>query len=246
MGKLWDNMRAFWNDLGDMFVDPGKLAQLGVSDLEKAIRRAKDAAAPVVGRPVALRAEVVTLERTEKALDTKIRNLLALPDGKGIPLARDCAAKMVDVKKALSERSNDLIDAEQTSSEWIAKIKLLERELNNRRTQADKLQADFEAARAETKLGKSMGAIDGTLGADKMSSYEARVNKEKARAAGYSMMTGLNLRIAEQQLLMEADVDALLASYGYCHQDEAPTTLNDVDELLAQYDIGSGEETASE
>ena len=241
MGKMWDNFRAFWNDLGDKFTDPGKLAQLNVVDLEKAIRRAKDAAAPVVGRPVALKAEVVTLERTEKALDEKIRNLLSLPDGKGIPLARDCAAKMVDVKKTLSESRDSLADVEKTSAEWLAKIKMLERELNNRRNQATKLQADFEAARAETALGKTMGAVDGVLGADKMSSYEARVNKEKARAAGYSAMSGLDSRIAEQQLLMDADVDALLASYGYTHQDEVETSLNDVDELLAQYNGDDGE-----
>jgi phage shock protein A len=243
MGKMWDNFRAFWNELGDKFTDPGKLAQLNVSDLEKAIRKAKDAAAPVVGRPVSLRAEVVALERSERTLDEKIKNLLALPEGKGVPLARDCAAKMVDVKRALTERRDDLADAEETSSAWIAKIKMLERELGKRRTQADKLQADHEAAKAETKLGKSMGAIDGALGADKMSSYEARVNKEKARAAGYSEMSGLNSRIAEQQLLLDADVDVLLTSYGFSNQNESQTSSDAVDELLAQYNTNSNDDT---
>jgi phage shock protein A len=236
MGKMLDNFRAFWNGLGDKFSNPGALAQLNVADLEKAIRRAKDAAAPVVGRPVALRAEVQTLERSEKQLDDRIRTLLKVPDGKGVPPARDLGARLVDVRRTLAERKADLEDAQQASQEWVQKIKMLERELAQRRTKANKIQADFEAARAETKLGKTMGAVDGQLGSDKMSSLEARVNKEKARAAGYSEMSGLNSRLAEEQLLVDADVDALLAEFGFQHPDEPQTCLDDIDKLLAEMD----------
>lgn len=240
MGKMFDNVRAFWDNLGDKFSDPGKLAQLNVSDLEKAIRKAKEAAAPVVGRPVSLKAEVTTLERTEKELDTKIRNLMALPDGKGIPMAREVGVKLIDVRATLKQKRDDFADAEAASKDWVSKIKMLERELAGRRNQANKLQADFEAARAETKLGKTMGAVDGALGADKMSSYEARVNKEKARAAGYSEMSGLNAKLAEQQLMVDADVDALLSEYAYTNK-EAEPSMNDVDKLLSEYDAnGNG------
>ena len=51
MGKMIDNFRAWWNSVADSLGDPGKLAQLSVADLEKAIRKAKEAAAPAIGRP---------------------------------------------------------------------------------------------------------------------------------------------------------------------------------------------------
>lgn len=209
---MFDNFRAFWNDLGDKFSDPGKLAQLSVADLEKGIIKAKDAAAVVVGRPVALSSKLKELEKTDQELTTKIKSLLKGGEA-GQTAARKYIDRQVIVRRELADVKTDFEDAKLASEEWKAKIRALENELYRRRNEANKLQAEFETAKAEQKLGKQMQNVDSLAGSDRFSSLKERVNKEKAKAAGYSAMSGLDERIADERLLADAESEALLNEY---------------------------------
>ncbi len=212
MGKMFDNFRAFWNELGDKFSDPGKLAQLSVADLEKAIVKAKDAAAIVVGRPVALNSKLKELEKSDQELTVKIKALIKTGEA-GQTAAKKYVERQVSVRRELSETRADFDDAKLAADEWKAKIRALENELFRRRNEANKLQADYETAKAEQKLGKQMQNLDSLTGSDKFSALKERVNKEKAKAAGYSAMSGLDDRLAEDKLLADAETDALMAEY---------------------------------
>ena len=212
MGKMLDNFRAWWNGVADSLGDPGKLAQLSVADLEKAIVKAKDAAAPVVGRPVALESKLKDLNKTDKELTTKITSLISTGD-EGQAAARKYVERQVAVRKEIAEATEEYADAKAASEQWQDKIRVLETELYARRNQADRLQMEYETAKAEQRLGKQMASADSIAGTDVMSGAKAKVEREKAKAAGYSAMSGLSEKAAEEKLLRDAETDALLQSY---------------------------------
>lgn len=212
MGKMLDNFRAWWNSVADSIGDPGKLAQLSVADLEKAIVKAKDAAAPVVGRPVALESKLKDLNKTDKELTTKITALVSTGD-EGKEAARKYVERQVAVRKEIAEVTEEYADAKAASEQWQDKIRVLETELYSRRSEADRLQMEYETAKAEQKLGKQMASADSLAGTDVMSGARAKVEREKAKAAGYSAMSGLSDKAAEEKLLRDAETDALMQSY---------------------------------
>lgn len=198
--------------MADSLGDPGKLAQLSVADLEKAIVKAKDAAAPVVGRPVALESKLRDLGRTDKELTTKITSLISTGD-EGQTAARKYVERQVAVRKEIAEVTEEYADAKAASEQWQDKIRVLETELATRRSQADRLQMEYETAKAEQRLGKQMASADSIAGTDVMSGAKQKVEREKAKAAGYSAMSGLLDKAAEEKLLRDAETDALLQSY---------------------------------
>lgn len=212
MGNMLDNFRAWWNGLADNFSDPGKLAQLSVADLEKAIIKAKDAAAPVVGRPVALESRLRDLGKTDKELTTKITSLISAGD-EGKEAARKYVERQVAIRKEISEVTEEYADAKAASEQWQDKIRVLENELYSRRNQADRLQMEYETAKAEQRLGKQITSADSIAGTDIMSGAKSKVEREKAKAAGYSAMSGLSEKAAEEKLLRDAETDALMQSY---------------------------------
>jgi phage shock protein A len=210
MGKMLDNARAWWNSLADNLGDPGKLAQLSVADLEKAIRKAKEAAAPVIGRPTVLESKLADLRQTDKELTTKITALL---QSGGKDAALKYIERQVAVRKEIETAQDDYEDIKAASDEWQAKIRALETQLYERRNAANKLQAQYETAKAEQSLGKQMQNLDGLLGSDQFSSIQARVDKERAKAAGYSAMSGLNDKVDDEKLIRDAQANALLDEY---------------------------------
>ncbi len=212
MGKMLDNFRAWWNSVADTFGDPGKLAQLSVADLEKAIRKAKEAAAPVIGAPVMLEGRLRDARKTDAELKDKITSLIKM-GVQGQVAARKYIERQVEVRKNITSIEEDLAEAKVTSEEWQAKIRVLENELYARREKANRLQADFETARAEQRLGQMMSTADSLSGSDTFSSLEARVNQEKAKAAGLSKMSGLSDRADDDRLLRDAQADELMKEY---------------------------------
>ena len=97
----------------------------------------------------------------------------------------------------------------------MSKIRALEHELYSRRNEANRLQAEYEVARAEQQLGRQMRTADSLagFGADSFSAVKARVEKEKAKAAGYSKMSGLSERAQEEQLISQYETDVLMLEY---------------------------------
>ena len=209
---MFDNIRSMWNSAADGLSDPGKLAQLSVADLEKSIRKAKETVAPLVGRPAVLAGKLKDLQNTDKELTEKIVALLKSgEDGK------ERARKHVDRQAALRKEIQSLQiqhdDAVELSAEWQGKIKQLELELSSRRNSADRLQAEYEIAKTEQVVGKQMQNANGLLGADTFSRVQAKVDKEKAKAAGYSAMSGLNDHALDEKLIRESEADTLMAAY---------------------------------
>ena len=212
MGKMLDNFRAWWNSVSDSLGDPGKLAQLSVADLEKAIRKAKEAAAPVIGRPAALESSVKDLQKTDKELTDRITSLIQ-SGAEGQEAAKKYVERQVEVRKQLEDVRDEYEDASAASTEWQHKIKVLENELYSRRNEANRLQADYETAKAEQELGRQMQNVDSISGSDSFSSIKARVDKEKAKAAGYSAMSGLSDKAKEDRLIADNETDALMKEY---------------------------------
>lgn len=214
MGKMLDNFRAWWNSVADALGDPGKLAQLSVADLERAVRKAKEAAAPVIGRPAALEDTVKDLEKADQELTARIIALINSGD-EGQEAARKYIGRQVAVRKQLAETREALTDATAAAAEWHDKIRVLEHELYARRHEANRLQAEYEAARAEAQLGRQLRTADSLAGAgtDAFNAAKARVEKEKARAAGYSAMSGLSDRAKEDKLISQYETDQLLIEY---------------------------------
>ena len=93
MGKMLDNFRAWWNSVADALGDPGKLAQLSVADLERAVLKAKEAAAPVVGRPEALEDSIEDLTEVDAVLTSRIVALINSGD-----VGQEAARKYVAVR----------------------------------------------------------------------------------------------------------------------------------------------------
>jgi len=214
MGKMMDSFRAWWNSIADSMGDPGKLAQLSVADLEAAVLRAKEAAAPVIGRPEALKDSVADLEEMDRALTWRITALVNSGEA-GQEAARRYVGQQVAVRKQLADTQAALADATEAASEWLARIRVLEHELYARRNDADRLQAEFASARAEQQLGRQLRTADSLAGtgADTFSLLKARVEKEKARAAGYAKMSGLSERADEEQLISRYETDQLMLEY---------------------------------
>jgi phage shock protein A len=214
MGKMLDNFRAWWNSVADALGDPGKLAQLSVADLERAVRKAKEAAAPVIGRPEALADTVKELEKNDEELSARIIALLnSGPEGE--EAARKYVGRQVAVRKQLADTKESLADASAAASEWHDKIRVLEHELYSRRNEANRLQAEYEVARAEQQLGRQLQTADSLAdaGSDKFNSVKARVEREKAKAAGYSAMSGLSDRAKEEKLISQYETDELMKEY---------------------------------
>jgi phage shock protein A len=209
---MLDNFRAWWNSVADSLGDPGKLAQLSVADLERAIRRAKEAAAAVIGRPAALEDSIEDLQKTDEELTHRITVLIS-SGGEGQEAARKYVARQVMVRKQLVQTKEELADASAAASEWHDKIRVLEHQLYTRRNEANRLQAEYETARAEQQLGRELREADSILGSDKFSSIKARVDTEKARAAGYSAMSGLSDKAKEEKLISDFETDALMKQY---------------------------------
>ncbi len=212
MGKMVDVFRSWWNSVADSLGDPGKLAQLSVADLEKSIRKAKEAAAPVVGAPVAIEGRLKDANQTDAELTAKVTALIRT-GAEGQQAARKYIERQVEVRKNITQLTVDLDDARTAAAEWQAKIRVLENELFLRREKANRLQADYQTAKAEQQLGKMMQTADSLAGSDTFSSLEARVNQEKARAAGYSQMSGLTDKARDEQLVREAETDNLMQEY---------------------------------
>jgi len=212
MGKMLDNFRAWWNSVSDSLGDPGKLAQLSVADLERAVRRAKEAAAVVIGRPAALQDSIKDLERSDQELTQRITALINSGE-EGQEAARRQVARQVIVRKQLAQMQEELADSSAAASEWHEKIRALEHELYTRRIEANRLQAEYETARAEQQLGRQLSRADALAGTDSLSSVRARVDQEKARAAGLSAMSGLSDRVQEQRLISKHDTDQLMQEY---------------------------------
>ncbi len=212
MGKMLDNFRAWWNSVADSLGDPGKLAQLSVADLERAIRKAKEAAAPIIGRPAALEDSVKDLEKTDEELTQRITALIAAGE-EGQEAARKYVTRQVVVRKQLEATREDFADATAAAAEWHDKIRVLEHELYNRRHEANRLQAEYETAKAEQRLGREMRRADAVYGSDNFSSIKARVDNEKAKAAGYSVMSGLSEKAKETRLIADFETDALMKEY---------------------------------
>ncbi len=212
MGKMLDNFRAWWNSVADSLGDPGKLAQLSVADLEKSIRRAKEAAAPVIGRPAALEGSVRELSKTDEELTSRITALLRSGD-EGREAAKKYIERQVAVRKQLTDTREEYADAKAAADAWQDKIRVLENALYTRRNEANRLQADFETAKAEQQLGRQFQNADSLAGSDNFSSIKARVDQEKAKAAGYSAMSGLSDKAKDDKLIRDAETDALMKEY---------------------------------
>lgn len=212
MGKMLDNVRALWNSLADGLTDPGKLAQLSVADLEKAIRQAKEAAAPIIGRPTVLESQLRETQSTDKELTNKIMALLKSGE-QGQEAAKKYIERQVVIRKEMEELKEDYEDSHEAAEEWQNKIRFLESELYSRRNAANKLQAEYETSKAEQVLGKQMQNVDSLMGSDTFSSAKARVEKEKAKAAGYSAMSGLSGKIADDKLIRDAEANSLMNEY---------------------------------
>jgi len=212
VGKMLDNFRAWWNSVADSLGDPGKLAQLSVADLERAVRRAKEAAAGVIGRPAALQDAIEDLEKSDGDLTHRITVLIS-SGAEGQEAARKYVQRQVMVRKQLAETREDLADATAAAAEWHDKIRVLEHQLYTRRHEANRLQAEYETARAEQQLGRQLRQADSILGSDKFSSIKARVDQEKAKAAGYSAMSGLSEKAKEERIISEFETEALMKQY---------------------------------
>ncbi len=212
MGKMLENFRAWWNSVADSLGDPGKLAQLSVADLERAVRKAKEAAAVVIGRPAALQDSIKDLEKSDQELTQRIIALVN-SGAEGQEAARKYVARQVLVRKQLAQMKEEHTDASAAASEWHEKIRVLEHELYARRIEANRLQAEYETAKAEQRLGQQLRTADSIAGTDNFSSVKARVDQEKAKAAGYSVMSGLTDKAKEQRLISDFETDALMKQY---------------------------------
>jgi phage shock protein A len=209
---MLDNFRAWWNSVADSLGDPGKLAQLSVADLERSVRKAKEAAAVVIGRPAALQDSIKDLEKADQELTQRIVALVN-SGAEGQEAARKHVARQVIVRKQLEQMREEHADAAAAASEWHEKIRVLEHELYARRIEANRLQAEYETAKAEQRLGQQMRRADSVAGSDSFSSVKARVDQEKAKAAGYSAMSGLTDRAKESKLISDFETDALMKQY---------------------------------
>jgi phage shock protein A len=212
MGKMFDNMRAKWNDISDKMSDPGKLAQLSVSDLEKAIAKSKEAAAPVIGSPVIMQKKLDELKKTDELLTTKIKALISSGE-EGKVAATKHIERQVEVRNSIAIAESDYLDAQETATAWQEKIRSLENELFSRRKAANSLEAKYATAKAEQNLGKHMQNIDSLTGSTSFDNLEAKVNKEQAKAAGYSKLSGLDDRLNEEKILKDVETQALLDEY---------------------------------
>lgn len=209
MGKMLDNFRAFWNNLGDALSDPAALAQLKVSDLEKAIAQAKDAAAPVIGRPPILKEQIRALEKRHKDTEEKI---IALLDSGREDLATPHANNLAQIESDLEDAKGELTEAETVADEWRNNIKVLEDQLVKSRSQANKMGAESKAADATIKLGKTMGKINAGSAGD-MSAIQAKIDQKKMKAAGYSDLNGMSAAAEEARVLRDAGASSILDRY---------------------------------
>ena len=213
MGKMFDNIRAKWNDTADKMSDPGKLAQLSVSDLEKSIEKAKESAAPLIGAPIIALKKLDDLKKTDADLTTKIKKLISSGE-EGKVAAKKYIERQVEVRNNIAKAEADYNQSVEVATMWQDKIRMLENELYSRRQTADSLQAQYNLAKAEQQLGKQMQDIDSILGgSNSMNSLEAKVNKEQAKAAGYAQLSGIDEKINEDKILKNAEADALFDEY---------------------------------
>ena len=212
MVRMLDNVRAFWNGLANDISNPAKLAQLSVADLEKSIRKAKEAAASVVGRPSVLEGKLKESEKIDQELTQKIMALIQSGEH-GKASATKYVERQVTVRKNLAALQEEYEEAKAASNEWQDKIRFLENELYARRHEANKLDAGYKTAKAEQALGKQMQNADSLMGSDQFSAAKAKIEQEKAKAAGYSAMSGLDSKIADEKLLRDAETDSLMTEY---------------------------------
>ena len=65
------------------------------------------------------------------------------------------------------------------------------------------------------QLGRQLQTADSLAdaGSDKFNAVKARVEKEKAKAAGYSAMSGLSDRAKEEKLISQYETDELMKEY---------------------------------
>lgn len=206
---MFDNIRAWWNDLSESMEDPVKLAKLQVADLEKALEKAKEEAAIVVGRPAGLRIEVSKLESMDADFSEKIPVILA----KDRELAKKYASKQAEVRRQLNEKRVELESAESVSKDWADRIEMLEKAISDKKRQSQALGARSAMANAETKLGKAMDKVGGILGDDNFSRFDEKIKIEEQKAAGYRQMSGMDDAMLERKILEEADAESLLAEY---------------------------------
>jgi phage shock protein A len=212
MGKMFNNVRAKWNDISDKMSDPGKLAQLSVYDLEKGIQKAKDAAAPVIGTPIILHKQLEELKLSDSELTVKIKKLIATGE-EGKISAKKYIERQVEVRNSITKSEVDYVNAKETADMWHDKIRTLENELFTRRKDADNLEAKYATAKAEQNLSKHMKNIDSLSSSSSFNSLESKVNKEQAKAYGMSQLSGLNDKINEEKIFKNSEVDALLDEY---------------------------------
>lgn len=212
MGKMFDNFRAFWNSTADSLSDPVKLAQLSVADLEKGISKAKEAAAPVIGSPIVLLKRLEDMKKTDEELTKKITTLISASE-EGKNAAIKYIERQVEVRKNIETLESEYNEANEASKMWQDKIRLLENELFNRRQAANSLEAKYATAKAEQKLGKTMKNVDSITSSSSFSALESRVEKEQAKAAGYSQLSGLNDKVNEEKILKDAETNSLLQQY---------------------------------
>lgn len=212
MGKMFDNFRVFWNNMSDKLSDPGKLAQLSVVDLEKAIVKAKDAAAPVIGAPVIILKRFEDLKKTDKELTNKITTLISTGE-EGKASAIKYVERQVEVRKNIELAQSDYEETKEIATMWQDKIRILENELFNRRQTANTLEAKYNMAKAEQTLGKAMRNVDSITSSTSFSNVESRIDEEVAKAAGYSQLSGLSDRVNEEKMLKNAETNALLEQY---------------------------------
>lgn len=209
MGKIYNSFRAWWNDLGDRFTDQSKLAQLNIADMEKALIKARDAAATFVGRPVRLKNEISELEQKDYSLVSKIR---LLKESNEDDSAKRLIDYLLDVRKELESKRTDYQESKEVAEAWKLRIKSIEKELERRRRDATDLKERDAAAAAMIKLGIAIEAVDRHAKADAITKYESVVKAKEEKSAGYMALAGLDESAAIEQKIRDAEIDALFAS----------------------------------
>ena len=209
MSKMKDVVRAWWNDLGERFTDPAKLAQLNISDIEYALNKAKDAAASFIGRPTILKKEIEDLKKKDTELVSKIKVLKTEDDLKP---AERLAEVLLDVRNELQHKEGIFLEASEVAEAWKSRIKTLERELLKRRTEANDLKERQAAADAMIKLGIAVEAVDRHTRSNPMSRLEFNVKALEQKSAGYMALSGLDDSVFDEQVLRKTEIKNLLNS----------------------------------
>ncbi|MCL1999491.1 MAG: PspA/IM30 family protein [Turicibacter sp.] len=209
MGKMLDGFRAFWNDLGDVFASPERMDRLNIADIEKALAKAKHAAASFIGRPVRLQSEVVELEKEEIELTEKAKLLKSRQE---LDAARKLVGRLAGVKKDLEIKRAEYEDARQAADAWKTRIRSLEDELEKRRRETADRQNRMDIAKSTEAIGKSIDAVDKRVKSGVAGKFEAQVRAAEDKAEGYMALSGLDEEAELAKKLKDAEIDALLDS----------------------------------